>query len=174
MKQSGTGSTIWNWNIGMSASDAFALKNSGLNDFLFAEVGTELNGSTLTILSVLARLGQDPWAEAAKWTKLPKAAIIDRLAQCISEMPLCPQALSDARATASRLILLLPSQAATARPSDNAAARKPDVRKRVLVAICCAAVALGFAFNLMPASSPTNTVTPLNEVPIEHPRAPSN
>ena len=38
----------------MTTSDAFALKNSGLNAFLFAEVGTELNGSPLTILSVLA------------------------------------------------------------------------------------------------------------------------
>ncbi len=40
----------------MSHPDTFALKNSGLNEFLFAEIGTELNGSPLTILSVLARL----------------------------------------------------------------------------------------------------------------------
>ena len=45
----------------MAAADVFVFKNSGLNAFLFAEVGTELNGSPLTILSVLARLGQDPW-----------------------------------------------------------------------------------------------------------------
>ncbi len=53
----------------MTSTDAFALKNSDLNTFLFADVGTELNGSALTILSVLARLGEDPWAEAARWAK---------------------------------------------------------------------------------------------------------
>jgi hypothetical protein len=90
--------------------DAFALRNLGLDEFLFAEVGTEANGSALTILSILARLDQDPWAEAARWAKLPKAAGIDCLAQCISRMPLGRQALADAVATASRLILLLPTQ----------------------------------------------------------------
>ena len=94
----------------MANHDAFALRNLGLDEFLFAEVGTEANGSALTILSTLARLDQDPWAEAARWAKLPKAAGIDCLAQCISRMPLNRQALADAVATASRLILLLPTQ----------------------------------------------------------------
>jgi len=81
-----------------------------LDEFLFAEVGTEANGTALTILSTLARLDQDPWAEAARWAQLPKAAGIDCLAQCISRMPLGRQALANAVATASRLILLLPTQ----------------------------------------------------------------
>ena len=57
----------------MSTSDVFALEKSGLNTFLFAEVGTETNGSVLTVLSVLARLGRDPWEQAARWASLPKA-----------------------------------------------------------------------------------------------------
>ena len=44
----------------MAQSDVFALNNSGLEPFLFAEVGDELNGLGLTVLSVLARLGHDP------------------------------------------------------------------------------------------------------------------
>jgi len=48
----------------MPQSDAFALENSGPNQFLFAQVGKEVNGSPLIILSVMARLGQDPWIEA--------------------------------------------------------------------------------------------------------------
>jgi hypothetical protein len=35
------------------------MKNSGLEAFLYAEVATELNGSTLTVLSVFARLGEE-------------------------------------------------------------------------------------------------------------------
>jgi hypothetical protein len=67
----------------MASADVFALENSGLNAFLFAEVGVELNGSALTILSALARLGEDPWAEAARWAKGPRLTAIDMLS-CIS------------------------------------------------------------------------------------------
>jgi hypothetical protein len=94
----------------MANADVFALKNSGLEAFLFAEVGTEWNGSGLTILSLLARLGKDPWAEAANWSKMPRALRIDRLADSIGQMPLRPDALRDARLTAARLVQLLPGQ----------------------------------------------------------------
>lgn len=57
----------------MSRPDHAVLQNSDLNPFLYAELGIELNGSTLTMLSVLARLNQDPWIEAARWARLPKA-----------------------------------------------------------------------------------------------------
>ena len=96
-----------------SQGDAFALKNSGLDAFLFAEVGIEQNGSPLTVLSTLARLGSDPWAQAAEWARMPPAAIIAGLTQSIIQMPLCPGALAEARATAGRLALLLPSQSGT-------------------------------------------------------------
>jgi len=86
------------------------LKNSDLNAFLFADVGTELNGSALTILTVLARLGSDPWSEAARWAKMPKAAAIDCLAQGIGKMPLSSQALAETFATASSLVKLLHAQ----------------------------------------------------------------
>ncbi len=158
-------------NTLMSTSDAFALPNSGFNAFLFAEVGTELNGSPLTILSVLARLGQDPWAEAAKWAKLPKATTIDRLEKSISQMPLSPQSLVDAHSTASRLIQLLPSQ--TVRLPEMPTASKASVPKWVLVAVCCAAVALGFAFNFMSASTPAKTITPISDLPAGQPRPPA-
>jgi hypothetical protein len=154
----------------MATSDAFALQNSGLNAFLFAEVGTELNGSPLTILSVLARLGQDPWSEAAKWTKLPKAAMIDRLAQCIAQMPLSPQALAEVRATAARLVQLLPAQ--VTRPADAPAARKLALPKWVLMAVCGAAVALGLAFTMMPGGTSSDTVTPIRDLPAATSKAP--
>jgi hypothetical protein len=92
----------------MAQSDVFALKNSGLEPFLFAEVGDEPNGSGLTVLSLLARLGHDPWAEAARLVDLPKAAAIDSLAGSMARMPVCARVPAEARATAARLILLLP------------------------------------------------------------------
>ena len=104
----------------MSRTDVFALKNTGLNSFLFAEVGTESNGSMLTVLSVLARLGEDPWTQAALWANLPTPDIIDRLAHSIAQMPLPPRALRDARQTATRLIQLLPTRAIKADQSNAA------------------------------------------------------
>ncbi len=156
----------------MATSDAFALQNSSLNAFLFAEVGTELNGSPLTMLSVLARLGQDPWTEAAKWAKLPKSAMIERLTQSISQMPLSPQALVEARNTAARLILLLPSQAP--RSIEAPVARKTVVPKWALIAICGAAVALGFGFNMMLGSKPANEVTSISDLPGGPPQPPAH
>jgi len=105
----------------VTQNDAFALKNSGLNAFLFAEVGTEQNGSTLTILSTLARLGKDPWAQAAEWARMPSAKTVDSLTQSISQMPLCEGGLKDARATAGRLVLLLPAQVGMTRQVANQA-----------------------------------------------------
>jgi hypothetical protein len=158
----------------MSYSDAFALKNSGLNEFLFAEVGTEVNGSPLTILSVLARLGRDPWAEAGGWTKLPKATTVDRLADCISRMPLCPQALADARATATRLVQLLPSQAQPVRGSVSAARRKSMVPGWIPIAVFFAAIVFAIAFEMMPSTARIEAVTPLTDPATQHPRARTN
>jgi hypothetical protein len=89
--------------------DVFDLKSSDFNPFLFANVGTELNGSTLTVLSTLARLGKDPWGEAARWRQLPITSATDCLAQSIAQMPLGPQSIAGARATAAELIHLLPA-----------------------------------------------------------------
>jgi hypothetical protein len=131
--------------------DAFALKNSGLNGFLFADVGAELNGSGLTILSVLARLEQDPWAEAARWAKLPKANAIDCLAESIARMPLSPQALADARTTASRLILLLPSQTGRLGQSEHAATGTASMRVAswLPIALLCCAIAFGILVDML-------------------------
>ncbi len=149
----------------MAASDAFALERSGLSPFLFAEVGTELNGSALTILSVLARLGQDPWAEAAKWTKLPKSTTVDRLAHSIAQMPLSSQAINDARSTAARLVLLLPSQ--VTRPAESQAANKVmrglTMPKWILPAACGIAVALAVAYTTM-GPERASTITPISDL----------
>jgi hypothetical protein len=141
----------------MSHPDAFALKNSGLNAFLFAEVGAELNGSQLTILSILARLGQDPWAEAARWVEMPKAAIIDRLAYSIAQMPLCPQALVEARITASRLVPLLPMANSTVRRREGAAATSSAMPRWALLAFLGGALAFGIAANVLLVSHPATT-----------------
>ena len=158
----------------MTQSDAFALKNSGLNEFLFAEVGNELNGSPLTILSVLARLGQDPWVEAARWAKLPKAAIIDCLAYSISQMPLSPQALGEARATATRLILLLPSQIQLPLKGQSATTIMSKARANWVAVALAATLAFGIGYTFLRSTPATDTTTSLAQPLGDHPRPPTN
>ena len=134
--------------------DAFALKNSGLDAFLYADVGTELNGSPLTILSVLARLGQDPWAEAAKWAALPRAGVVESLAQSIARMPLVPSALSQTRATAERLVQLLPATTQNDQQQRVAKATPPVVPGWVPITILYCVLAVGMALSALLAPKP--------------------
>jgi hypothetical protein len=149
----------------MPTSNAFALKNSGLNEFLFAEVGTEANGSPLTVLSVLARLGRDPWAVAARWTTLPQAAVIDCLTNCISQMPLHQQFLTEARTTAARLILLLPVQVQSLQENESAANRKFSAPPWLPIAVFIAALAFGIGFEMIPSATPPDVSGQVVETP---------
>jgi len=139
----------------VTSTDAFGLKNSNLNAFLFADVGVELNGSALTILSILARLGEDPWAEAARWAGMPKAVAIDCLAQRIGKMQLNPQALADTSATASRLVLLLPLQTRAPEQSTRGTSSAPTLRECVPIALLCLSLMAGILFNVI--SGPVST-----------------
>jgi hypothetical protein len=100
-------------------ADVLALPNSNLNAFLYADVGVEANGCGLTILSVLARLGKDPWAEAALWSQKSKGAAVDALTESINLMQLRQPPDEPARSIALRLVDLLPRTASS-----------PDARAR--------------------------------------------
>lgn len=103
--------------------DIFALQNSGLGAFLYADVGPDKNDSSVTILSMLARLGKDPWAEAARWAELPTAAVIDDLSQCMVRMPLVPAVIAGSRQSAEQLVKLLPGKAEPAVQMQSAGIR---------------------------------------------------
>lgn len=152
----------------MTSTDAFALKNSDLNTFLFADVGTELNGSALTILSVLARLGEDPWAEAARWAKMPKSAAVDCLARSIGKMPLDPVALADNYATAARLVLLLPSQSRRAEKAVSGTNYVPTALEWVPMAIFCVSLIFGVIFNMVSAPVPPAGATAPTAQTVSH------
>jgi hypothetical protein len=92
----------------VATPDVTTLQRSDLNLFLFADIGTEANGTTLSVLSVLARRGSDPWTEAGRLAGLPKAQATDSLARMIAGMPNSLWALPDAVAIAVRLIGMLP------------------------------------------------------------------
>jgi hypothetical protein len=146
----------------VASSDTTALQRSDLNPFLFADVGTEANGTTLSVLSVFGRLGADPWAEADRMALLPKAVAADSLASMIANMPHSLWPLPEALAIAVRLIGLLPirqtgirqaaeiGQAAGMRRAAGIteAARRWSSGQIALIS-ACAALIIAFAIMMM-------------------------
>ena len=94
----------------MANTEAFTIQRSDLNGFLFADVGVEANGMTLSVLSTLARQGMDPWDEAGRLARQPKSIATETLARMIAAMPASLWPLPDATAIAARLVALLPSR----------------------------------------------------------------
>ena len=89
-------------------------QRSQLDDFLFAPIGCEKNGMTLTVLSALARLDIDPWREAASLAQMPRESAAIRMSSLIAELPEKPSGRLDPEAIAARLIARLPHQSAAA------------------------------------------------------------
>jgi hypothetical protein len=118
-------------------SQVTALQRSDLNPFLFADIGTEANGMTLSVLSALARRGSDPWLEASRLAGLPKAEAADTLAGMIAGMPRSLWTLPEAVEIAARLIGLLPARPAVRIPSVT---RRWPTTQAALVAACVALV----------------------------------
>ena len=98
----------------MANTDVYTLERSDLNMFLFADVGVEASGMTLTVLSVLSRLGMDPWQEAGRLARLPRTAATEGLAGRIAALPASLWSVADATAIAARLVALLPARDAGA------------------------------------------------------------
>jgi hypothetical protein len=119
----------------LASPDATALPRSNLNDFLFALVGMEARGMTLSVISLLARQGLDPWREAGRLADLPKAEATDRLARTIAGMSQSQWNLSDATVIASRLTGMLPGQLAKgmASPPKSKATWLPSPRTALVL-----------------------------------------
>ena len=60
---------------------------SEFDAFLFASVGADKSGVEVTVLSVLIRLGFDPWQEAARLSELPRETAAQTLASTFSRLP---------------------------------------------------------------------------------------
>lgn len=114
-----------------------AFLRTDFDDFLFSRIGEDASGMPLTLLSVLARLGVDPWQEAADLAHLPLEPAMQRLAARLEAVPNGPAPGADTETLATRLIALLhrpakPKVLSTpAIPQQNVARKS----KRVNVAI---------------------------------------
>jgi hypothetical protein len=80
--------------------------------FLFASIGEDDNGMSLSVLSGLARLKIDPWLEAAELGRLPGKAALERLTSLIQALSGDAHLVPDAQAVAKRLLGSLPGKLA--------------------------------------------------------------
>ena len=84
------------------------LLRTDFDAFLFAPIGDDTNGLPLTVLSVFARLGIDPWEEAADLAHLPLEPALQRLTSRLEAAPNSrPASPADTVNIATRLISLL-------------------------------------------------------------------
>lgn len=83
--------------------------SSELDGFLLSDVGIEPNGMPLTVLSLLARMGVDPWNEAERLSILPNELAISWMAIAISRSPPFSWKHSDVTTLASHLVDRLPA-----------------------------------------------------------------
>lgn len=95
----------------MIRSASYYSGRSEFDKFLYASIGEDNDEVPLSVLSALARLDIDPWAEAATLAALPQKTAAKRLAWFIQSLPSAAPLHQDAGEMAARLIVLLPHHA---------------------------------------------------------------
>jgi hypothetical protein len=94
--------------VTMTPAASASFVSAELSEFLYAPIGSENNGMTLSVLSALTRLNIDPWDEAAQLCELPKHAAATRLCSLIARLPAGSWTHTDCQAIAEHLIEFLP------------------------------------------------------------------
>ena len=87
-------------------------------DFLYATISDGENESSLSLLSALARLGVDPWEEAAALSALSINAAATRLTSLLDRLP--KQGRVSSITNVERLLQLLPHDVFSAAPTASA------------------------------------------------------
>jgi hypothetical protein len=140
----------------------FSPVNSEFNDFLYALVGDEGNGMTLSVISALTRLDIDPWQEAARLSDLSKEKAVQALAPIIARLPGGQWADADTPNIAVRLAGLLPHHDSPT-PSGLAVSigsGKPHYQAIFLVLYVVGSVAASLFMAAQRPSPPGNSVAP--------------
>lgn len=88
-----------------------------LDGFLYAQVGDDQHGGQLSVISALARVGVDPWEEAASLARLPVDGAVEALSALLARLPTGTGQPLDPVPVAQRLVALLPRGGQPSKPS---------------------------------------------------------
>ena len=117
----------------MTSSPSVSYLTPQFDDFLFARINEDSEATPLSVLSVLARLGVDPWEEAAKLARLERISAAKRLVAFIAATPGAPPAYLNAKTVCDRLIDLLPSPASVAIPPSQERGVRAMTKSRFVI-----------------------------------------
>lgn len=92
----------------MSLAKASVSRKPDFESFLFADIGTQPNGLPLTVLSLLARAGVDPWSEAERLSKMSSIAAVSYMMSEINRAPALYRSNVDVAQLAQDLVARLP------------------------------------------------------------------
>jgi hypothetical protein len=127
--------------------------------FLFAPIGEDRNGLTLSIVSLLGRMDLDPWQEAAKLAGLPAEIAARRLATLLAALSDPSLKPADVDKMAIRLIAQLPGRPAADLGSLGAPRIRGVVHPRVLMTAILFVIWTIWLLG-MPATDPHDAPTP--------------
>ena len=97
----------------MSGMDGIRQRVTPFDGFLYADLGQDRTGNAVSVLSALARLGLDPWVEAAGLSAMSQKGAREHLGLLLSRFSDVPALGRDPGAIISRLVDLLPRAPAT-------------------------------------------------------------
>lgn len=137
----------------MSRMDDLRQGGTPFDGFLYAELGEDSTGHAVSVLSALARLGLDPWDEAAALSALPRESAAARLAGHLARVGGLPDLAAEQTTILPRLIALLPQRRGTrdgADPRKVGTARPGGIGPMIalIVAILVLLQALGLGLGL--------------------------
>lgn len=139
----------------MALPPAFALINSPFNAFLFAPLGEQENGTPISVLSALTRLGLDPWEEAARLSELPVGTAAQLLAPVIAESLGGRRELADTQKIAARVVRLLPKRVSATQTSANGNTSR-GIMKLIGVLLVCLSLAAAVLTAKMDRGQPSS------------------
>ncbi len=148
----------------MKPPASFATLGSQFDNFLFAAIGQDRNGMSLSVVSALARMDLDPWHEAASLAGMSVERATGKLISLLATLPDPSLKGLDPRTTAARLIALLPQ-----RPDSNTrsaatgvgpvVAAHPLTRRKVILLAICMILMLSAQLALVRRLPPTHADT---------------
>lgn len=97
------------------------LLRTDLDAFLLAPIADDATGMPLTMLTMLARMGIDPWAEASDLAALSREAATQKLISVLAGVPNGPAQGADTASAAARLVALLHAVPKPKAPTADAA-----------------------------------------------------
>jgi hypothetical protein len=150
----------------MALRHAYAPELPEMDPFLFAFVGEEIEGISLTVLSALSRLDVDPRREAARLSHLARDTAIDQLARMIAHLPDRDWTSLEIRRIATKLVELPPTDEdrETTQPSGSADSTISPRASHFLIYLALAgAVLIGLIANGSLSSDRRTTAEPASQ-----------